>query len=331
MGYQRARLAGRPRPKAVLDQHDRRCDQPPAGALCAARFDRREHASAGELSGKARQAAELLHRQGELFATSPKTKRGELAGKDRSGAAAYADRARAEGTGYRMDWRAFAAGQRTRRTWIWHGPGSSGEGLAGSQSQDARTSQCLSGERVLAVVEQTLTVLPAFADNAHRPLGKEHSLAASLSHVETRQVANDYTIRFENKLYQIQRADIRRWFARRPGARRTASRWHVGGAIPRSLSGGDRMCASPQSGSAKPAAPRPRKTVQRKSDWMKNFHLGKNDDRRQNLHAVGWAKPARPSSRLLYARPPLQSFTRINLLEKQTLGGYLAGFPEPRA
>ncbi|MFL6462824.1 MAG: transcriptional regulator, partial [Bryobacteraceae bacterium] len=55
---------------------------------------------------------------------------------------------------------------------------------------------------------QTLTVAPAVADNAHRPLGKEHSLAASLSYVETRQVANDYTIRFETKLYQLQRSDI---------------------------------------------------------------------------------------------------------------------------
>jgi len=56
---------------------------------------------------------------------------------------------------------------------------------------------------------QTLTVLPASADDAHRPLGKEHSLTASLSHVETRRVANDYTIRFQGKIYQIQRADVR--------------------------------------------------------------------------------------------------------------------------
>src|SRR5579863_8814790 len=46
MGYQRARLAGRPRPQAVFDQHDRRCQQPHAGAVCGARFNGREHASA---------------------------------------------------------------------------------------------------------------------------------------------------------------------------------------------------------------------------------------------------------------------------------------------
>jgi hypothetical protein len=38
---------------------------------------------------------------------------------------------------------------------------------------------------------------------------EEHFLAAILSHIETRQVANDYTIRFEGKLYQIARSDIR--------------------------------------------------------------------------------------------------------------------------
>lgn len=56
---------------------------------------------------------------------------------------------------------------------------------------------------------QTLTVVPAASDEAHCPLGKEHDLAASLSHVESRQVANDYTIRFDHQLYQIQRTDIR--------------------------------------------------------------------------------------------------------------------------
>jgi transposase len=55
---------------------------------------------------------------------------------------------------------------------------------------------------------QTLTVAPACPDDAHRALGKEHNLAASLSHVESRQVASDYTIRFNNRLYQIARADI---------------------------------------------------------------------------------------------------------------------------
>jgi hypothetical protein len=38
---------------------------------------------------------------------------------------------------------------------------------------------------------QTLAVVPANPTDAHRPLGKEHDLAAILSHVEERQVTND--------------------------------------------------------------------------------------------------------------------------------------------
>jgi transposase len=56
---------------------------------------------------------------------------------------------------------------------------------------------------------QTLTVVPASADDAHRGLDATHSLAASLSYVETRQVNNDYTIQFDNQIYQIARDDIR--------------------------------------------------------------------------------------------------------------------------
>jgi biotin operon repressor len=56
--------------------------------------------------------------------------------------------------------------------------------------------------------ERELTVEAANADNAHRPLDKSHSLAASLSHVEQRQVRNDYTLRFEGTLYQIERQAI---------------------------------------------------------------------------------------------------------------------------
>jgi hypothetical protein len=56
---------------------------------------------------------------------------------------------------------------------------------------------------------QHLAVLPANPADAHRPLGAEHDLAASLCRVETRQVSNDYTIRFAGKLYQIARADVR--------------------------------------------------------------------------------------------------------------------------
>ncbi len=65
---------------------------------------------------------------------------------------------------------------------------------------------------------QHLTVLPAQPADAHRPLRREHDLAAILSRVQSRQVANDYTIQFEGQLYQIARAAIR------PGLRGAAVR-----------------------------------------------------------------------------------------------------------
>ena len=56
--------------------------------------------------------------------------------------------------------------------------------------------------------DQTRTVVPAHREDAHRPLEKQHNLAAILSHVESRHVKNDYTIQFQGKRYGIERADI---------------------------------------------------------------------------------------------------------------------------
>ena len=59
-------------------------------------------------------------------------------------------------------------------------------------------------ETYLVWWERELTVEPAHADDAHRSLDKSHNVAASLSHVETRQVRNDYTIPLDAELYQYQ-------------------------------------------------------------------------------------------------------------------------------
>jgi len=47
------------------------------------------------------------------------------------------------------------------------------------------------------------TVRPASPNDAHRPLGPSMDLAAILCHHAHRTVANDYTVRFENRIYQI--------------------------------------------------------------------------------------------------------------------------------
>src|ERR1035438_7527722 len=56
--------------------------------------------------------------------------------------------------------------------------------------------------------ERELTWEAANGDDAHRRLEKGHNLAASLSHVEMRQVRNDYTLRWGGKLYQIDREAV---------------------------------------------------------------------------------------------------------------------------
>ncbi len=58
-------------------------------------------------------------------------------------------------------------------------------------------------ERLLPEHNRRFSVSPAQANDAHRALGSGHHLAAILSVQEQRVVANDYTIRFQNRLYQL--------------------------------------------------------------------------------------------------------------------------------
>jgi hypothetical protein len=128
----------------------------------------------------------------------------------------------------------------------------------------------------LAWWDRELTVEPSNSDNAHRPLDKSHNLAASLSHVETRQVENNYTLRFEAQLYQIERSAIV------SGLRRATVR------VEKRLDGslavryGERylpvtVCDVAEQPKASPPvkAVTPRRTGKGNSDWGKNFDLKK--------------------------------------------------------
>jgi transposase len=130
-------------------------------------------------------------------------------------------------------------------------------------------------ETYLVWWERELTVEPAHPDDAHRALDKSHSLAASLSHVETRQVRNDYTIPLDNEWYQIERkavvsglrkADVR-VEKRLDGsiAVRFGKRY-----LPVSRCAG---AVKPSAPPARPAIPRRPPTRQRGSEWGKNFDL----------------------------------------------------------
>src|SRR5579872_7096836 len=65
VGHQRAQLAGRAGRKAVPIRDDRRRDQPPVGAVGAARLDRREYETAAGLAGEIRTPAVILYGPGE--------------------------------------------------------------------------------------------------------------------------------------------------------------------------------------------------------------------------------------------------------------------------
>ena len=124
--------------------------------------------------------------------------------------------------------------------------------------------------------ERELTVEAANPDDAHRPLGKSHNLAASLSHVETRQVRNDYTLRWDGKLYQIERQAVT------TGLRRANVRVEerLDGSL--AVRQGERYLLVNECAEAdKPKAARPAKAAKahrasgRGSDWNKNFDLKK--------------------------------------------------------
>ena len=64
-------------------------------------------------------------------------------------------------------------------------------------------------QEYLPLWNQGFTVVAANQTDAHRRLSREQDLPAILSHVEERVVTPDYTIRYQGKIYQIGRSDIR--------------------------------------------------------------------------------------------------------------------------
>lgn len=122
----------------------------------------------------------------------------------------------------------------------------------------------------------TCTVEARNGDDAHRKLGQEHDLAVILSHVESRTVYNDHTIRLDGKIYAIERADISAGL--RGSQVRVEKRWDGTVAIRfRDKYLRCKVCEPAQKTKAARsiAKPRSRPGANRggKSKWMKNFRV----------------------------------------------------------
>ena len=116
---------------------------------------------------------------------------------------------------------------------------------------------------------------PANPTDAHRPLGEQHELAASLSHVETRRIGHDYTFQFRGRHYQIARQSV--GVGMKAAALRVEAR--LDGSIAARWEGKYLETSICNPAAETPVVPRPalppRKDHNRdgRSAWMKNFSV----------------------------------------------------------
>ena len=132
-------------------------------------------------------------------------------------------------------------------------------------------------EAYLPLWNRRFTVPAANPTDAHRRLRPEHDLAAILSQVEERVVTNDYTLRYQGKIYQIGREEI--------GAGMRGGRVRVERRLDGSLAvrfrdrylGVQERKPQPKPAPGPKVVPevRKRKCTPR-SGWMDNFNLGKS-------------------------------------------------------
>ena len=131
-------------------------------------------------------------------------------------------------------------------------------------------------QEYLPLWNRTFTVVAGSPADAHRPLRQGHNLAAILSHVEARMVTPDYTIRYQGKIYQIARAEIRAGL--RGGQVRVEQRLDGSLAVKfreRYLSTTECQ-PRPKTTPPKPAATSKKAPSKAGRAWMKDFNLRKS-------------------------------------------------------
>jgi len=83
--------------------------------------------------------------------------------------------------------------------------------VKGMRKRNVCTLEAANGyleKEYLPLWNERFAVRPAHAADAHRPLSKQHDLASILSHVEDRVMGEDYTIRYEGRLYRLEREQV---------------------------------------------------------------------------------------------------------------------------
>lgn len=149
-------------------------------------------------------------------------------------------------------------------------------------------------EDYLAWWERELTVEAANPDDAHRPLEKSHNLGASLSYVETRQVRPDYTLRWDGRLFQVERRGITTGLR---GANVRVEK-RLDGSL--AVRYGERYlpvteCVGPEKQKPNPAVKTARTRRHRRgSDWDQHFDLKKAPKIWQAAQGSGYRKAAEP-------------------------------------
>ena len=150
------------------------------------------------------------------------------------------------------------------------------KGLRLAQADSLEAAQAYLEQEYLPQWNQSFTWVPEGSTDAHRPLRAEHQLAAILSHVEERLVTSDYTIRYQGKIDQIARSDVRP--GRRGGRVRVEQR--LDGSLAVKFRQYDLQVTECQGRPKTPPPPKPVRAQKPRpkvaNNWMKDFHLHKS-------------------------------------------------------
>ena len=272
---------------------------------------------------------QLLYRQGEPVSngTEDSTEQQSSAPRRARPAATHTDRPGAAGTRHRLDCGSLTPSQGACGTQLSDGTGPAGEGAARGRSQDAGGSQCLSRSGVYSVVK-----CDAGSGTGQRRRGSPASGPRTLAgcvvelcrHPAGRQRLHD-SVR-QQELSDRSRRDP---FgpARRARASGSSTGRFPGCAFQSRLPACLGMRTAPQndaahgenfgshSGAFSNAGKKPvdeKLPPDQPGKDGSDRSPGSSSAPRLTTYAVGRAKAARPAPRLLYFKPPLNSFTKVS-------------------